>query len=83
MFGYNSTPPIDLPKAWVATPYFPSLPLSLRRTRRSWRTRPSARRTASERPLERPGGGGIANNGVIMTPYLVQQITNSDGAVAV
>ena len=23
LFGYNSTPPIDLPKAWVATPYFP------------------------------------------------------------
>ena len=36
---------------------------------------------AGQRAVECPGGGGIANHGVIMNPYLVQQITNSDGAV--
>jgi peptidoglycan glycosyltransferase len=82
LFGYNSTPPIDLPKAWVATPTFPS-PSSIAPPNQAILAysaigQENVRASALSNALV---AAGIANHGVIMNPYLVQTITNSDGAV--
>jgi len=82
LFGYNSTPPIDLPKAWVATPAFPA-PSSISPPNQAILAysaigQENVRASALSNALV---AAGIANHGVVMTPYLVQQITNSDGAV--
>ena len=82
LFGYNSTPPVDLPKAWVATPSFPS-PSSIAPPNQAILAysaigQENVRASALSNALV---AAGIANHGVIMNPYLVQTITNSDGAV--
>jgi peptidoglycan glycosyltransferase len=82
LFGYNATPPIDLPKSWVATPSFPS-PASISPPNQpilaySAIGQENVRASALSNALV---AAGIANHGVIMSPYLVQQIANSDGAV--
>jgi peptidoglycan glycosyltransferase len=82
LFGYNSTPPIDLPKAWVATPFFPppskisppNQPFLAYSAIGQYNVAASALSNALV-------AAGVANGGVVMTPYLVQQVTNSDGDV--
>ena len=82
LFGYNSTPPVDLPKSWVATPSFPA-PSSISPPNQAILAysaigQENVRASALSNALV---AAGIADHGVIMTPYLVQQITNNDGAV--
>ena len=82
LFGYNATPPLDLPKAWVGTPFFPiasSLtPPNQALLAYSAIGQLNDKASALSNALV---AAGIANGGVIMTPYLVQQVTDSDGAV--
>jgi peptidoglycan glycosyltransferase len=82
LFGYNATPPIDLPKAWVGTPYFPA-PASLAPPNQALLAYSAIgqlddKASALSNALV---AAGIANGGVIMTPYLVQQTTDGQGAV--
>jgi peptidoglycan glycosyltransferase len=83
LFGYNSTPPIDLPRSWVATPYFPPpsqiSPPNQAILAYSAIGQENVAASALSNALV---AAGVANHGVIMTPYLVQQITNGDGTVA-
>ncbi|HVA08699.1 MAG TPA: penicillin-binding transpeptidase domain-containing protein, partial [Acidimicrobiales bacterium] len=82
MFGYNATPPIDLPKAWVSTPFFPSVssltPPNQALLAYSAIGQLDDKASALSNALV---AAGIANGGVIMQPYLVQQITDSQGAL--
>jgi peptidoglycan glycosyltransferase len=82
LFGYNATPPIDLPKAWVATPFFPSAtsltPPNQALLAYSAIGQLDDKASALSNALV---AAGIANGGVIMQPYLVQQITDSQGAL--
>jgi peptidoglycan glycosyltransferase len=82
LFGYNATPPIDLPKSWVATPNFPSVssvsPPDQAYLAYSAIGQFDVTATALSNALV---AAGIANNGVVMEPYLVQQVTNSDGSI--
>ena len=81
LFGYNSRPPIDLPDNWVATPTFPSVP-SVSPPNQAYLAysaigQYNAKATALSNALV---AAGIANDGVVMKPYLVQQITDNVGA---
>ena len=81
LFGYNSTPPIDLPQAWVATPFFPSA--SSRPPNQAYSpTRLIGQLDDKASALSNVlVAAGIANGGVIMEPYLVQQIHDNQGAL--
>jgi penicillin-binding protein A len=81
LFGYNSRPPVDLPNDWVATPTFPSV-LSVSPPNQAYLAysaigQYNVKATALSNALV---AAGIANDGVVMKPYLVQQITNNAGA---
>jgi peptidoglycan glycosyltransferase len=82
LFGYNSTPPIDLPKEWVATPFFPSAssisPPNQAFLAYSAIGQYNVEASALSNALV---AAGVANGGVIMEPYLVQQIRDTQGAV--
>ena len=82
LFGYNSTPPIDLPKAWVATPFFPSAssisPPNQAYLAYSAIGQFNVTASALSNALV---AAGIANGGVTMEPYLVQQIHDNQGAL--
>ena len=82
LFGYNSTPPIDLPKAWVATPFFPPAssisPPNQAYLAYSAIGQFNVTASALSNALV---AAGIANGGVIMEPYLVQQIHDTQGAL--
>ena len=82
LFGYNSTPPIDLPQAWVATPFFPSAssltPPNQALLAYSAIGQLNDKTSALSNALV---AAGIANGGVIMAPYLVQQIRDDQGAI--
>ncbi len=81
-FGYNATPPIDLPKAWVSAPFFPSAssltPPNQALLAYSAIGQLDDKASALSNALV---AAGIANGGVIMQPYLVQRITDSQGAL--
>ena len=82
LFGYNSTPPIDLPKAWVATPFFPSAS-SLSAPNQAFLAYSAIGQynvvaSALSNSLV---AAGVANGGVIMKPYLVHQIRDNQGDV--
>ena len=83
LFGYNSTPPIDLPKAWVATPFFPPAssisPPNQAYLAYSAIGQFNVTASALSNALV---AAGVANGGVIMEPYLVQQIHDTQGAGA-
>jgi peptidoglycan glycosyltransferase len=83
LFGYNSTPPIDLPKAWVATPFFPP-PSQISPPNQAFLAYSAIgqENVAASALSNALVAAGVANHGVIMTPYLVQQITNGDGTVS-
>jgi penicillin-binding protein A len=81
LFGYDATPPVDLPMSWVATPNFPS-PASISPPNQAFLAysaigQYNVTATALSNALV---AAGIANGGVIMKPYLVQQITTDQGA---
>ncbi len=82
LFGYNSAPPIDLPRAWVATPFFPSAssltPPNQALLAYSAIGQLNDRASALSNALV---AACIANDGVIMAPYLVQQIRDNQGAI--
>ena len=82
LFGYNATPPIDLPQAWVATPFFPSAssltPPNQALLAYSAIGQLNDTASALSNALV---AAGIANDGVIMRPYLVQQIRDDQGAI--
>ena len=82
LFGYNSTPPIDLPADWVATPFFPSAssisPPNQALLAYSAIGQENVTASALSNALV---AAGVANGGVIMKPYFVQQITSNQGAV--
>ena len=75
-FGFNSTPPIDLPAA--ASSVFPD-------TRRSQALLGQAsigQFNTAATPLEMAMvAGAIGNGGVMMTPHVMQQVTNDKGVV--
>jgi penicillin-binding protein A len=81
LFGYNSTPPVDLPKNWVATPSFPAVnaiqPPNQAFLAYSAIGQFNVTASALSNVLV---AAGIANHGVIMKPYLVQQIANNEGS---
>jgi peptidoglycan glycosyltransferase len=81
LFGYNSTPPIDLPKEWVATPAFPAVsavsPPNQAFLAYSAIGQFNVKASALSNVLV---AAGIANHGVVMRPYLVQQVTDNAGA---
>jgi peptidoglycan glycosyltransferase len=81
LFGYNSTPPIDLPKDWVARPAFPVLsaisPPNQAFLAYSAIGQFNVKTSALSNVLV---AAGIANHGVVMRPYLVQQVTDNAGA---
>lgn len=82
LYGYNATPPIDLPSNWVATPFFPA-PSSISPPNQAYLAysaigQENVTASALSNALV---AAGVANDGVIMRPYLVQQITNSSGGV--
>jgi penicillin-binding protein A len=82
LFGYNATPPIDLPQPWVGTPFFPSAS-SLSPPNQAYLAY-SAIGQLNDRASTLSNAlvaAGIANSGVIMEPYLVQQIRDDQGAV--
>jgi len=82
LFGYNSKPPIDLPNDWVATPFFPSVP-SISPPNQAYAAYSAIGQfnvTASALSNALVAAG-IANGGVIMQPYLVQQIVDNQGAI--
>ena len=82
LFGYNATPPIDLPKEWVGTPFFPSLssiaPPNQAFLAYSAIGQFNVTASALSNALV---AAAIANGGVTMDPYLVQQIHDNRGAV--
>ena len=82
LFGYNSTPPIDLPKSWVATPNFPSVPSIAPPNQAFLAYSAIGQYNVSASALSNAlVAAGIANGGVIMQPYLVQRTTASDGSI--
>ncbi len=82
LFGYNSTPPIDLPKAWVATPFFPSAASISPPNQAFLAYSAIGQYNVSASALSNAlVAAGIANAGVIMQPYLVQQIHDNQGAL--
>ena len=82
LFGYNSQPPIDLPSNWVATPFFPPasqlMPPNQAILGYSAIGQENDTASALSNALV---AAGIANKGAIMTPHLMQQITNNLGEV--
>jgi penicillin-binding protein A len=82
LFGYDSTPPIDLPRAWVATPYFP--PASSLSPPNQALLAYSAIGQLNDKASALSNAlvaAAIANSGVIMKPYLVQQVRDDQGAI--
>ena len=76
-FGWNATPPLDLPG--VAQSYFPpasSFNQNLAALAKSAIGQESVQATPLTVALD---AGAIANGGVIMTPHLLQRVTNSQG----
>jgi peptidoglycan glycosyltransferase len=82
LFGYNSQPPIDLPKDWVATPFFPSGP-SISPPNQAFLAYSAIGQynVAASALSNALVAAGIADGGVIMKPYLVQRITDGQGNV--
>jgi penicillin-binding protein A len=82
-FGYNSTPPIDLPTAApaVSPAYFPSaasFTYNIPALAYSSIGQENVRSSALEQALV---AAGVANNGTIMTPHFMQSIIGPDGKV--
>jgi penicillin-binding protein A len=76
-FGWDATPPLDLPG--VAQSYFPpasSFNENLAALAKSAIGQESVQATPLTIALD---AGGIANGGVIMTPHLLARVTNSQG----
>ncbi len=82
LFGYNSTPPVDLPRNWVGTPYFPPAsgiaPPNQALLAYSAIGQFNVSASALSNALV---AAGVANGGVIMKPYLAQSITDNQGTV--
>ncbi len=81
LFGYNSIPPVDLPEDWVATPTFPAVsaisPPNQAYLAYSAIGQFDVKASALSNVLV---AAGIANHGIVMKPYLVQQVTDNAGA---
>ena len=81
LFGYNSRPPVDLPEDWVATPTFPAVsavsPPNQAYLAYSAIGQFNVKASALSNVLV---AAGIANHGIVMKPYLVQQVTDDAGA---
>ena len=82
-FGFNSSPPIDLPasRPVVSTAYFPTaakLKYNVPFVAYSAIGQGDVRSTALEQALV---AAGIANGGAIMTPHLMEAIVGPDGKV--
>ena len=78
-FGFDQTPPIDLPEA--AQSYFPpagSFAQDLPGLAKSAIGQENVQATPLEMALV---AGAIANGGVIMTPHILEQVSNSQGQV--
>jgi peptidoglycan glycosyltransferase len=82
LLGYNSLPPIDLPKVWVATPHFPAAssltPPNQGLLGQSAIGQYNVQASALSNALV---AAGVANGGVIMTPHVMAQIRDSQGNV--
>ena len=82
LFGYNSTPPVDLPKAWVARPFFPSASSISPPNQAFLAYSAIGQFNVSASALSNVlVAAGVANDGVIMEPYLVQRIVDNQGAL--
>ena len=82
LFGYNSRPKVDLPEDWVATPTFPAVsavspPNQAYLAYSAIGQFPNVKASALSNVLV---AAGIANHGIVMKPYLVQQVTDNAGA---
>jgi penicillin-binding protein A len=76
-FGWDATPPLDLPG--VAQSYFPpasSFDQNLAALAKSAIGQESVQATPLTIALD---AGAVANGGVIMTPHLLEKVTNSQG----
>ena len=78
-FGYDAVPPIDLPGA-VASNFPPAASFSdnLPGLAYSAIGQENVRATALQGAME---AAAIANNGIIMTPHLMSEITGPDGSI--
>jgi peptidoglycan glycosyltransferase len=82
LFGYNSQPPIDLPSSWVATPYFAPASALMPPNQAILGYSAIGQENDTASVLSNAlVAAGIANKGAIMTPHVMQQITNSQGEV--
>ena len=76
-FGWNSTPPLDLPG--VAQSYFPPAS-SFNQNRAALAKSAIGQESVQATPLTVAlDAGAFANGGVIMTPHLLDRVTNSQG----
>jgi penicillin-binding protein A len=83
LLGYNSTPPIDLPKEWVATPSLPSAS-ALSPTGDEALLAYSAIGQYDDEASALSNAlvaAGIANGGVIMTPHVMAEVRDNQGNV--
>jgi penicillin-binding protein A len=82
LFGYDFRPPIDLPDEWVATPSLDSAsqlsPPNFAYLADSAIGQLDDEASALSNALV---AAGIANGGAIMTPHVMQEITNSQGVI--
>ena len=82
LFAYDSRPPIDLPNAWVSTPSFPSAskltPPNQALLGYSAIGQYNDEASALSNALV---AAGVADGGTIMTPHVMEQITDSQGNV--
>jgi peptidoglycan glycosyltransferase len=82
LFGYDSQPPIDLQSNWVATPYFAPASTLMPPNQAILGYSAIGQEDDTASVLSNAlVAAGIANKGAIMTPHVMQQITNSQGDV--
>jgi penicillin-binding protein A len=78
-FGFNKVPPIDLP--YAAESFFPTAG-SFARDQPGLAKSAIGQQDVAATPLQMAlVAAGIANNGVIMTPHVLAEVRDTDGAV--
>jgi peptidoglycan glycosyltransferase len=82
LFGFNSLPPIDLPRSWVATPTFPAAATLTPPNQSLLAYSAIGQYNDSASALsDALVAAGIADGGVIMTPHVMEQVRDNQGNV--
>jgi penicillin-binding protein A len=82
LFGFNSRPPLDLPQAWVATPTFPPVP-DLTPPDQGFLADSAIGQYDDQASAlsDAMVAAAVAEGGTIMTPHVMDQITDSQGNI--